>query len=171
MKLNDKISWLMGRVQKSLLLHLDDCFDTPLTEQEKRLVAILEIVQVEKYISNPAAYQWRGRKPLDRQSLARAFVAKTLYRIPTTRDLIRALQATKNLRRIFEFSAMGNIPSESTFSRAFAEFAVSELGAQAHNSLVQEYLTDELLGHISRDSTAIVGRDKPAKKVKVPQKP
>ena len=171
MKLNDKISWLMGRVQKSLFPHLDECFDSPFTEQEKRLVAILEIVQVEKYISNPAAYQWRGRKPLDRQSLARAFVAKTLYRIPTTSDLIRALQATKNLRRICGFSAMGNIPSESTFSRAFAEFAVSELGAQAHNSLVQEYLTDELLGHISRDSTAIVGREKPAKKVKVPQKP
>jgi len=64
----------------------------------------------------------------------------------------------------------GNIPSESTFSSAFAEFAVSELGAQAHNSLVQEYLTDELLGHISRDSTAIVGREKPAKKAKVPKK-
>ena len=171
MKLNDKISWLMGRVQKSLFPHLDECFDTPLTEQEKRLVAILEIVQVEKYVSNRATYQWRGRKPLDRQSLARAFVAKTLYRIPTTSDLIRALQATKNLKRICGFSAMGNIPSESTFSRAFAEFAVSELGAQAHNSLVQEYLTDELLGHISRDSTAIVGREKPAKKVKVPQKP
>ena len=59
----------------------------------------------------------------------------------------------------------------STFSRAFAEFAVSELTTQAHDSLVQEYLADELLGHISRDSTAIVGREKPAKKLKVPKKP
>ncbi len=48
MKLKDKISWLMGRVQKSLFPHLGECFDTPLTEQEKRLVAILEIVKVEK---------------------------------------------------------------------------------------------------------------------------
>ena len=85
--------------------------------------------------------------------------------------MIRALQATKNLRRICGFTAMGKIPSESTFSRAFAEFAVSELGKQAHDSLVQEYLADELLGHISRDSTAIVGREKPAKKVKEPKKP
>jgi hypothetical protein len=84
MKLNDKISWLMGRVQKSLLPHLNECFDTPLTEQEERLVSTLEIVQVEKYVSNRTTYQWRGRKPLDRQSLARAFVAKSLYRIPTT---------------------------------------------------------------------------------------
>jgi hypothetical protein len=61
----------MGRVQKSLFPHLDECFDTPPTEQEKRLVSILEIVQVEKYVSNRSTYQWRSRKPLDRQSLAK----------------------------------------------------------------------------------------------------
>ena len=44
MKLTDKISWLMGRVQKSLFPHLNECFDTLLTEQEQRLVSILEIV-------------------------------------------------------------------------------------------------------------------------------
>ena len=160
-----------GRIQKSLLPHLNECFDTQPTEQEERLVSILEIVQVEKYVSNRTTYQERGRKPLDRQSLARAFVAKALYRIPTTIDLIRALQATKNLRPICGFSAMGKIPSVSTFPRAFAEFSVSELGKQVHDSLVQEYLAEELLGHISWDSTAIVGREKPAKKVKVPKKP
>jgi len=100
-----------------------------------------------------------------------AFVAKALYRIPATSDLIRVLQGTRNLRRICGFSAIGKIPSESTFSRAFAEFAASELATQAHDSLVREYLADELLGHISRDSTAIVGREKPAKKVKEPKKP
>ena len=171
MKLNDKISWLMGRVRKSLFPHLNECLDTSLTVQEERLVTILEIVQIEKYVSSRITNHWRGRKPLDRQSLARAFVAKSLYRIPTTSDLIRALQATKNLRRICGFSTMGEIPSESTFSRAFTEFAVSGLGKQVHDSLVQEYLSDELLGHISRDSTAIVGREKPAKKVKVDKNP
>ena len=58
MKLNDKISWLMGRVQKSLFPHLNECFETPPTEQEERLVAILAIVQVEKYVSNRTTYQW-----------------------------------------------------------------------------------------------------------------
>jgi hypothetical protein len=32
--------------------------------------------------------------------------------------------------------------------------------------MVGEYLGTELIGHICRDSTAIVGREKPAKKVK-----
>lgn len=77
-KLKDKVSWLMGRVQKSLFPHLNECFDTPLTEQEQRLVSILEIAQVEKYVSKVQMSHWLGRKPLDRQSMARAFVAKTL---------------------------------------------------------------------------------------------
>lgn len=50
-------------------------------------MSILEIVQVEKYVSRCKTINWRGRKPLDRQSMARAFVAKTLYRLPTTSDL------------------------------------------------------------------------------------
>ena len=91
---------------------------------------------------------------------------KTLYRLPTTIDLIRALKGTRNLRCICGFITTAGIPSESTFSRAFGEFAAGELGKQAHDSLVKEYLPDEIIGHISRDSTAIAGREKPAKKVK-----
>jgi transposase len=171
MKLKEKISWLMGRVQKSLFPHLNECLDTHLTEQEQRLVTILEVVQVERYVPNKAATQRMGRKLLEREAMARAFVAKTVYRIPTTSDLVRALRAVSNLRRICGFMAPGDIPSESTFSRAFTEFAVSGLGNRAHDALVQDYLGGELVGHISRDSTAIVGREKPAKKVKEPKKP
>jgi hypothetical protein len=50
MKLMDKISWLMGTVQRNLFPNLDECFDVPLTEQEKHLAAILEVVQVEKFV-------------------------------------------------------------------------------------------------------------------------
>jgi transposase len=64
--------------------------------------------------------QWLGRKNLEREALARSFVAKDLYRHPTTRDLIRALKSTENLRRLCGFMTLGDVPSESTFSRAFA---------------------------------------------------
>jgi hypothetical protein len=59
---------------------------------------------------------------------------------------------------------VSDIPSESTFSRAFAEFAKSDLGERVHNALVENCLKPELIGHVSRDSTAIDGREKPAKK-------
>ncbi len=116
--------------------HLNECLKTHLTEQERRLVSILEIVQVERHVPNSASrHYWRGRKPLEREALARAFVAKAVYRHPTTSDLIRALQSAENLRRVCGFVTVGDIPSESTFSRAFAEFAVSRLGNRVHDNL------------------------------------
>src|SRR6266567_2776223 len=98
MKLKEKISWLMGSVQRSLFPHLAECLDVPLTDQEKHLVSILEIVQVEKYVPKSAFNQWLGRKLEEREALARSFVAKLLYKHPTTRDLIRALHSALNLR-------------------------------------------------------------------------
>ena len=172
MQLTEKISWLMGRVQRSLFPHLNECLPTPLTEQEKRLVSILEIVEVERHVPRTVTrYRYPGRKPLDRQSLARAFVAKALYRYPTTSDLHRALLSAVNLRRICGFGSAGSLPSEATFSRAFTAFAAGSLGNVVHNALVAEYLSHELIGHISRDSTAIVGREKPAKKAAKEPKP
>jgi transposase len=169
MKLKERISWLMGSVQRSLFPHLDECLDVSLTDQEKHLVSILEIVQVEKYVPKSAFNQWLGRKLEEREALARSFAAKLLYRYPTTRDLIRALHSNPNLRKITGFETIGDIPSESTFSRAFSEFAESCLGTRVHDALVKDYLAGELIGHISRDATAIVGREKPAKKVKAPK--
>ena len=37
---------------------------------------------------------------------------------------------------------------------------------RTHDALVKDYLADGLIGHVSRDSTAIVGREKPVKKIK-----
>ena len=172
MKLVDKISWLMGRVQRSLFPHLNQCLPTPLTEQEERLVSILEIIRVEKYVPKIITrFRYPGRKPLDRQALARAFVAKAYYRLATTSDLRRALLSAVNLRRVCGFVTADDIPSDATFSRAFNEFSASSLGSRVHDALVEKYLSQELVGHISRDSTAIIGREKPAKKVKEPKEP
>jgi hypothetical protein len=155
----------MGRVQGSLFPHLNQCLPTPLTEQEERLVSILEVIQVERYVPKTITnYRYPGRKPLDRQALARSFVAKAYYRIATTSDLRRTLLSAVNLRRICGFVTADDIPSESTFSRAFNEFAAGSLGNRVHDALVETYLSHELVGHISRDSTAISGREKPAKK-------
>ena len=40
------------------------------------------------------------------------------------------------------------------------------MGTVVHDALVKENLGAELIGHISLDSTALAGREKPAKKVK-----
>ncbi len=171
MKLKDKISWLMETVQQSLFPYLDDCLPLPLTEPEKQLVKILELVQIEQHVPHNASRQWLGRPIKEREALARAFVAKAFLRYQHTSSLRNALLSSPNVRMICGFSRRADVPSEATFSRAFAEYAKANLGVIVHDALVREHLSTELIGHVSRDSTAITGREKPAKKVKEPKVP
>jgi hypothetical protein len=104
-----------------------------------------------------------GRPLSERTALARAFVAKAVFNFPTTRLLIEMLSADKTLRRLCGWQRAGEVPSEATFSRTFAEFATSALPSRLHEALIQDTHADRLVGHISRDSTAIEAREKPAK--------
>jgi hypothetical protein len=63
MKLKDRISWLMGTVQQTLFPCLDECLPTLLTVPEKRLVKILELLQIEKYVpvTSRGDNGWAGR--------------------------------------------------------------------------------------------------------------
>lgn len=164
MKLGRAISWLVGSLQERLFPQLEECWKTPLTDKEQQLVSILELVQVEAFVPRSASDQRLGRKLRERESMARSFVAKAIYGYPFTRGLIEALKTAPTLRRICGFERVSDIPSESTFSRAFGEFAGSRLGQRVHEALVERCLKPELVGHISRDSTAIEGREKPVKK-------
>lgn len=170
MKLIERVSWLMGRLQGSLFPSFERCYETKLTEQEELLIKILEIAGVEKHVFKKADNQWLGRKLKDREAIARAFVAKKVYKHKHTSLLIDELKRSPNLKRVCGFEETRSLPCESTFSRAFSEFAKSSLGDRVHNALVEAHLKTQLVGHISRDSTAIEGREKPVKKAKKEKK-
>jgi len=171
MKLKERISWLMGTVQQSLFPHLDECLPTPLTEREKQLVKILELIQIERFVPVTANRQWLGRPIKEREAIARAFIAKAVMNYQHTSSLRNALLSSPNLRVICGFVRRRDVVSESTFSRAFAEYAKVGLGVKVHDILIKEHLGSELVGHISRDATAIVGRERPAKKIKAAKVP
>ncbi len=99
MKLKERISWLMGTVQQSLFPHLDACLPEPFTGREKRLVKILELIQIEKYVPVTARRQWLGRPIKEREAVARAFVAKALFQYQHTSSLRNELQSTPNGQR------------------------------------------------------------------------
>ena len=86
--------------------------------------------------------------------------------LKTTRALIDRLQADSKLRRLCGFDLRHVLPSESTFSRSFDEFATSELMQRVHARMITDTLGEQLIGHISRDSTAIEARESIAKKDK-----
>jgi Transposase DDE domain/Transposase domain (DUF772) len=130
----------------------------PLTETHKQVVTALEVAGVEAFVQVWSGLP--GRPPCDRAALARAFVAKAVIGLPTTSMLIERLTVDKQLRRLCGWHP-GELPSEATFSRAFAEFARSELPVRLHAALIKRSHEDRLVGHISRDATAIEAREKP----------
>ena len=90
-----------------------------------------------------------------------------IIRTSTTRALVERLRTEPTLRRLCGWEAAGGVPSEpseATFSRAFAEFAASDLPGRLHEALLDRTLKGHLAGHVSRDSTAIPGRESPASK-------
>ena len=171
-ELLQRISWLKKTIQENLFPYLRECLDDPLTEKQKDLIMILEVIEIERYVAHLNA-SWTGRPPEDRCALARSFVGKAVYNLDNTRMLIDLLHNMPPLRKICGFVQRSDIPSESTFSRAFQEFALYGLGDIVHLALVRAHLSDELIGHVSRDATAIEGNERPLKKekkVKAPKK-
>lgn len=164
MNLSASISWLTEKVQRELFPYLEDCFSGAVTKKQRQLVSVLEVIEIERFVLASVRHLWMGRHPHDRQGIARAFVAKAVCGYATTRDLIEALHSNPNLRNICGFQQKRHIPSESTFSRAFAQFAHNDLGSVVHEAAVARHLDGAMIGHISRDSTAIEGNEKPVKK-------
>ena len=152
-----KLSEYWNKIQGSLFPYLEEELD-PLTEKQQQLISILEIARVEQFIPN--YYRCEGRPQKSRSAIARSFVAKMFYNMDTTTSLIDRLKTDKNLRRICGWENLAHLPSESTFSRAFAEFADTELAQRVHQALIKKTLKDEIVMHNSRDSTAIGAREK-----------
>jgi len=116
------------------------------------------MIPLERFI--PCSQGWNGRPPRDHYAIASAFIAKAVYNLPRTSDLLERLRSDEQLRLICGWKRGDAIPHESTFSRAFAEFAHMELAQFAHEALVRETQKDRLIGHIARDAAAIEAREK-----------
>jgi Transposase DDE domain/Transposase domain (DUF772) len=129
----------------------------PLSVQAKLLMQVLAMAPLGPWLSPTRG---PGRPPEDRMALASAFVAKAVYGCTTTRQLLSYLNADAQLRRLCGWTHASAVPHESTFSRAFAEFAASELPQKLHQALIQTTQSERLIGHISRDSTAIEARER-----------
>ncbi len=141
----------------------------PLSEHHQHLVTVLDVVRPEAFIGH--AHGAVGRPKKDRAALARSFLAKVVFNISETEALVDRLRLDKVLRRLCGWSRVGAVPSASTFSRAFAEFAASQLPARLHEALIQATQGERLIGHIARDATAIEAREQTVRKKPQPRHP
>jgi hypothetical protein len=171
MKLKEQVSWFMGTVQRTLCPHLEACLAAPLTEQDKRLVTILALVHREHSGPKSASRQWRGRPLKEREAIARSLVAKAVVGYPHTRSVLHAWRPTATLRTRCGCATRNAVPSVATFSRACAACATRGLATVVQDALGHEPLSTARIGQVSRDATALQGRETPVKKVQQPQTP
>jgi hypothetical protein len=157
--LQHRLTQFWQHIQISLFPLLEE-IELVLTPKLQELVTALEMMKIERFL-NVTRFGAIGRPCKDRTAIARAFVAKAVLNLPTTEALIDRLKSDINLRRICGFSSTHAIADKSRFSRAFAEFAQSRLPERVHAALIAEHLGDQIIGHISHDSTAIMARERP----------
>jgi hypothetical protein len=132
-----------------------------LSDLERKFASVADLVMDDKFLR---PYRWVGigRRPHDRKAIAFAFLAKAVWNFTETRQLIDLLKTNDKVRKMCGWENPEDVPSESTFSRAFAQFAKGELATRLHAALIKVSLGEHVIGHLSRDSTAISARERPA---------
>ncbi len=141
----------------------------PLLERRQRFARVPGLVEVERFVAACPAVP--GRPLRDRRALARAFVARAVWDMPTTVVLVDRLLYDPTLRRPVGWSRVSEVPGEPAFSRALPWFAKTRLPERMHGAPGRAAYASSVVGHISRDSTATVGRERPAPKPKPEGRP
>lgn len=137
----------------------------PLTPAERQVLKVVELAEVDRTVGPPRR-GWRGRPQLDRRPFARALVAMKVLSLPTRRALLDRLASSPTLRRLCGWERRQHIAAEATFCRVFEEFAVSELPTRIHEAMIKKAYEKRVVGHVSRDSTAIHARERAQKRPK-----
>ena len=154
--------WLkITNLENSLFPKLQESLGV-LSSKEEKLIKILDFAEIEQFTYNTHI----TNIPKDRVQMTRAFIAKSVYNLQTTRDLIDRLHIDRTLRVLCGWRYKTDIPSESTFSRAFKEFSEINLAAKTHDKFISEYLSDIIFLYNASDATKIPLREKVAKKAK-----
>jgi len=137
-----------------------------LSTKEAKLIQILDFAEIEKNITVVTI----TNTPKDREEIARAFIAKSVYNIQTTRDLIDRLKVDRTLRILCGWRYKRDIPSESKFSRVFKELSDLKIAEKTHQKFIEEYLSEKIFHYNATDATKVPLREKAVKKEKAQPK-
>jgi len=137
------------------------------SSKESKLIKILDFAEIEKNITVTSI----TNTPKDREQIARAFIAKSVYNFQTTRELIDRLHIDRTLRIVCGWRYKTDIPSESKFSRVFKELSQMQIAQKTHEKFIKEYLSEKTFFYNATDATKIPLREKPVKMEKEKPKP
>ena len=107
------LSHFWGRIQDTLFPELEERLG-PLTEKQMQLVEALELIRIEESLPRHHGRGFVGRPSKDQAALARAFIAKSIFNLPTTRALIERIQSDASVRRICGWERMAEQEAQSS---------------------------------------------------------
>ena len=135
----------------------------PLSELDEQFCQCVSVLDLGPLMRR-FAWVENGRPPHERTWMFHAFLAKTIYQFPTTEALIDALKTRPRLRQLCGWESAHDVPSSPTFSRGFTAFAQEQWAQQIHAEVIRRHVRPQLVGHVSRDATAIEAPERPAPK-------
>ena len=152
--------WLT--IQPSLFNFLEDEVGE-IDEEQKLFVRVAESLELRQIA---ARYGWcgNGRKPSSRLAIFKLLLMKHVWNWPETKDALGEVRRSPALRRLCGWEAKADIPSESTVSRAFADFAIDKMADDLLARFAGKIFKDRIVIHRSIDSTEIDARERPATK-------
>jgi DDE family transposase/transposase-like protein DUF772 len=152
-----------------LLFRVAEDAISDLGDRHRGLLLRLEVLQAEASV--PVAVRKRGRPPCDRRSILRSFLAKAAWNVSDTVSLRYLLLTDEALRRVCGFTTRAKVPSESTLSRAFGEFAKNGVADRVHAGLVSNMFgslgEQGIAFEVYRDATDVPSRERVEHKPKI----
>lgn len=132
-----------------------------LDENQKLFVHVAESIGLERIAKK---YGWcgNGRKPSSRLSIFKLFLMKHVWDWPKTKDALAEVRRVPSLRRLCGWESVCDIPSESTVSRAFEDFAMDNIADRLLHDFAAKISDGRIALHRSIDSTEIDARERSA---------
>ena len=132
-----------------------------LSHKEQKLIKILDFAQIEKNITVVSI----TNTPKHREEIARAFIAKSVYNIQTTRDLIDRLKNDRTLRVLcgWRYKTIFQVSLNLVEYLKLSELKIAQ---KTHEQFVKGVSKRYTLFYNASDATKIPLREKPVKKLK-----
>lgn len=159
-ELKVKLDCFKNLTQMELFSNIDESMGTLSVEQARFINSYALVSGNVRGLASHAGLT--GRPMASRERILKLFFLKAFLNIPTTKAARGFILSSYSWRRICGFESTGEVPSEATLSRAFAEFSRGNVLASIHNGILREYVRDTktLILNVSYDSTEIMAREK-----------
>jgi len=152
------ITQILGGCQMLFGISYDiqEIFEGYVTDEHRAFIQMLRVIEEFLPLCDRPG-NVLGRKAYDETAMIRSCLAKQFFNIATVSSLRNRLLSDPSLRQICGFST---VPSEATFSRRYSLYAQQRVMEKTLGPLVSSYVDGRIVGHVSRDSTAIEAREK-----------